>query len=172
LEDFFPSIHFGRVKGMFMSKPYELPLTVARDLANICCHPVTKTLPQGAPTSPVVSNMICGTLDFGLRKLAEEHHCTYTRYADDLTFSTTRKLFPKQIVEVIDPLDLKAGWKIGDAVQQVIIANSFRINQKKVRLRRLGQRFEVTGLVVGTGVNIPREYIRSVRGMLHAWEKH
>src|SRR5207302_1692057 len=89
LEDFFPTIHFGRVKGVLKAPPYSLPNEVAQTLGNICCY--KRALPQGAPTSPVVSNMVCVSLDSGLRHLAEEHACTYTRYADDITFSTTRR---------------------------------------------------------------------------------
>jgi RNA-directed DNA polymerase len=65
LRDFFPTINFGRVRGMFMSRPYNLPDSVATILAQICCH--KNALPQGAPTSPTVSNMICGQLA-GCRK--------------------------------------------------------------------------------------------------------
>jgi RNA-directed DNA polymerase len=166
LEDFFPSIHFGRVRGVFEAEPFNLCRGVAEALANVCCH--NKALPQGAPTSPVVSNMVCVSLDSGLRRLAQEHGCTYTRYADDITLSTTRRRFPKQLVSTPDD----SSWQIGDAVRQVIEQNSFRINGAKVRLRTLGQRHEVTGLVVGKGVNVPREFIKNVRGMLHAWETH
>lgn len=84
LENFFPSINFGRVRGMFMGKPYNLPASVATLLAQICCF--NNELPQGAPTSPIVSNMICAKLDSQLQDLAWQHHCFYTRYADDITF--------------------------------------------------------------------------------------
>jgi RNA-directed DNA polymerase len=93
LEDFFPCIHFGRVRGMFASAPYNLPVEVAQVLAQVCTH--EGRLPQGAPTSPIVSNIVCAPLDTGLRTLAQSHGCTYTRYADDITFSTTRKHFLK-----------------------------------------------------------------------------
>jgi len=61
LENFFPSINFGRVRGMFMHKPYDLPDEIATTLAQICCF--NNSLPQGAPTSPVISNMICAQMD-------------------------------------------------------------------------------------------------------------
>ncbi len=170
LQDFFPSIHFGRVKGVFAAAPYNLPDLVAQDLAQLCCH--NSKLPQGAPTSPIVSNMVCVSLDSGLRRLAERHGCTYTRYADDITFSTTRRAFPKQIVAVINDAGPRRALHLGDDLLDVITTNTFRINEAKVRLRMRGERKEVTGLIVHTGVNIPREFIRSVRGMLHAWERY
>jgi len=75
LKDFFPSIHFGRVRGMFIGKPYNLPPSVATILAQICCW--EGVLPQGAPTSPIISNMICARMDSELQKLARECRCTY-----------------------------------------------------------------------------------------------
>ena len=67
LEDFFSSINFGRVRGMFIGKPYNLPASVATVLAQICIY--KNQLPQGAPTSPVVSNMICAKMDSELQDL-------------------------------------------------------------------------------------------------------
>lgn len=167
LEDFFPSIHFGRVRGVF-STAYKLPLDVAQILAQVCVH--NATLPQGAPTSPIISNMVCARLDSALRGLAQNHGCTYTRYADDITFSTTRPQLPKQIATLKFDEAGKRRVLLGDALRQIIEGNRFKINESKVRLRVAGQRFEVTGLVVGRGVNVPREYVRGVRGLLHAWE--
>jgi RNA-directed DNA polymerase len=96
LKDFFHSIHFGRVQGIFMKPPYSIPREVAVVLAKICCY--SGRLPQGAPTSPIVSNMICARMDSELRKLAKEFKCTYyTRYADDITFSTTLSKFPPEL---------------------------------------------------------------------------
>lgn len=95
ISDFFGSIHFGRVRGVFMKEPYNRPSEVATVLAQICCF--SNKLPQGAPTSPVVSNMVCARLDSQLRLLAKERHCSYTRYADDITFSTRLTRFPSNI---------------------------------------------------------------------------
>src|SRR5579862_8029792 len=81
LENFFPSIHYGRVQGVFISKPYSLPPTVAKALAQLCCY--LGSLPQGAPTSPIISNLICGGLDAKLKALARAHRCRYTRYRSE-----------------------------------------------------------------------------------------
>jgi RNA-directed DNA polymerase len=170
LEDFFPSIHFGRVRGVFASYPYKLPPLVAETLAQICTY--KSVLPQGAPTSPVVSNMVCSSLDSALQQLAVDCRSAYTRYADDMSFSTTRKTLPQAIVEPSEDAKGKRIVTIGAPLRKLIESNTFRINEKKVRLRTVGQRREVTGLVAHDGVNVPREYVRSIRGLLHAWEKY
>jgi RNA-directed DNA polymerase len=68
LEDFFGSINFGRVRRLFLAEPFKLPNRVATVLAQICCH--ENKLPQGAPTSPIISNLICGRMDGQLKAFA------------------------------------------------------------------------------------------------------
>src|SRR5260370_19410686 len=116
--------------------------------------------------------MVGTRLDPGLRRLAQVHGCTYSRYADDITFSTMRSRLHEQIATGTVDGNGKRQVEVGTALRQVIDGNSFRVNERKVRLRVLGQRFDVTGLVVGRGVNVPREYVRGIRGLLHAWEKY
>ncbi len=89
LTDFFGSINFGRVRGFLMKdKNFELHADVATVLAQIACH--QNALPQGSPCSPVISNLIGHVLDIHLVRLASRNGCSYTRYADDLTFSTNK----------------------------------------------------------------------------------
>lgn len=96
LADFFPSINFGRVRGyLIKNRNFELHEDVATIIAQIACH--ESALPQGSPSSPVISNLVAHVLDMRLVKLAARAGCTYTRYADDLTFSTNRKNFPTEI---------------------------------------------------------------------------
>ena len=93
LADFFPSINFGRVRGFFIKdKHFSLQPPVATVLAQIACF--ENELPQGSPCSPVISNLIGHVLDGRLARFAKTHKCTYSRYADDITFSTSRKGFP------------------------------------------------------------------------------
>ena len=165
LENFFPSINFGRVRGMFMGKPYNLPDSVATVLAQICCF--KNELPQGAPTSPIVSNMICAKMDSELQDLAWNCRCFYTRYADDITFSTTLSEFPIQIAKVHSLLDVE----IGTDLEKIIKTNGFKINPHKTRAFSHQQRQEVTGLTVNKLPNVRREYIAQIRAMLHAWDK-
>ena len=169
LEDFFPSINFGRVRGMFMAIPYNLPPEVATVFAQICCF--ENQLPQGAPTSPIISNMICSRLDGELQRLARRRRCIYSRYADDITFSTSEKKFPTKLATKVDNEESLA-VSIGDELKAIIMANGFKINFKKVRLRDSSRRLEVTGLTVNKKTNVSRSYIRQIRAMLHAWDKY
>jgi len=168
LKDFFPSINFGRVRGMFMATPYGLHPEVATVLAQICCH--NNHLPQGAPTSPIISNMICGKMDSQLQRLAKDCKATYTRYADDITFSTTLSQFPRDLAYITNDED---GEKlvIGNSLLNIINTNGFEINQSKVRLQTRGNHQEVTGLTTNVFPNVDRTYVRQVRAMLHAWAK-
>ncbi len=168
LEEFFPTIHFGRVRGLFRSRPYNRPDEVATALAAICC--VDDCLPQGAPTSPIVSNMLCGQLDSQLLRLAAAYDCTYTRYADDITISTRRRTFPTPIARK-DPND-SAHTVLGATLQTIIQQNGFAVNEAKVRLQHRHQRQVVTGLVVNERPNVPRRLVRQIRSMLHAWERY
>jgi RNA-directed DNA polymerase len=169
LKDFFHSIHFGRVQGIFMKPPYNLPKEVAVVLAKICCY--SGRLPQGAPTSPIVSNMICARMDSELRKLANESKCTYyTRYADDITFSTTLSKFPCELAYTEDLGDLSK-LVVGGKLKSIIESNGFEINQDKVRLQHKSQHQEVTGLTVNQFPNVKRSFVREISSMLHAWDK-
>ncbi len=169
LKDFFPSINFGRVRGMFMAYPYHLNDKVATVLARICS--LRTCLPQGAPTSPIISNMICAKMDSQLQKVARDHRCYYTRYADDLTFSTSVKQFPTSLAVVIADATGQS-VHVGNELLEIIRENGFQINQDKIRLQTRGQRQEVTGLTTNQFVNVNRKFIRQVRAMLHAWRKY
>lgn len=169
LKDFFPSIHFGRVRELFMAEPYELPSLVATTLAELCCY--HNRLPQGSPTSPVISNMICAKMDVQFQSLAKNYQCTYTRYADDLTFSTTRKKFPSNLA-VFKGEEHEKQLLLGEAIIDIITENGFAVNFKKVRLQSNDHHQEVTGLTSNEFPNVRRTLIREVRAMLHAWRKY
>ena len=165
LKDFFPTIHFGRVRGVFKSTPFEFNDTVATTLAQICCY--NGKLPQGAPTSPIISNFICRTLDNQLRNFASKYRLSYSRYADDITLSTNINKLPKEVATFDDNGNILLSKELED----IISNNQFQINQDKVRYSLKNNRQEVTGLVVNTKVNVRRKYIRQIRAMLHAWHK-
>lgn len=169
LKDFFPSINYGRVRGMFMGIPYNRNAKVSTLLAAICC--AENQLPQGAPTSPVVSNMICAKMDSQLQRLAEENRCFYTRYADDITFSTDAKQFP-QALATTPSHDAPGSPAVGGTLESVIRSNGFEINLQKFRLQGRGVRQEVTGLTANRLPNVQRRFLRQVRAMLHAWRKY
>jgi len=153
LRDFFPSINFGRVRGMFMAVPYQRNPAVATVLAQICCF--DGGLPQGAPTSPIVSNMICAKMDSQLQNLAREHRSFYTRYGDDIIFSTFLSHFPPELAT----MDSSRRAEIGPALEQVIEENGFQVNPDKVRLQFHNRRQVVTGLTVNRFPNLSRRYL-------------
>jgi hypothetical protein len=174
LTDFFPTIHYFRVVGLFASLGYTVgdsrfsaaddARNVAPTLARLCCYtPDPKqwraVLPQGAPTSPAVSNLVCRRLDARLAGLAKRNKGVYTRYADDLTFSFR------------DPVGVDLGrfrwW-----VDQVCHQEGFFVNQKKFRVIRASQRQLVTGVVVNDELRVPREGRRRFRAILHNCRTH
>ena len=165
IKDFFPSINFGRVRGMFLAAPYKMNKKVATVLAQVCCH--DNYLPQGAPTSPIITNMLCAKMDDQFQRLADNNKCVYTRYADDITISTNLRIFPEAIVH-------NEGDKAvpGKEITRIIAENGFEINSKKTRIQNSQYRQEVTGLTVNEFLNVKRKYVREIRAMLHAWEKY
>lgn len=166
LKDFFPTINFQRIRGMFISRPYLVGESAATVLAQTCC--CDGTLPQGAPTSPIISNMICSKLDNELNRMAQQYQCVYTRYADDLTFSTNENVFPEALAKKNTDGSILAG----DEIARIISDNWFTINNNKVKLRRYDMRQEVTGLTVNKKVNVRRRYVKQIRAMLHSWERY
>lgn len=167
LSDFFGSIHFGRIRNLFKSSPFNFNQSVATILAQICCF--DNTLPQGAPTSPILSNMIAWKLDAQLQHLAKNTNCTYTRYADDISFSFTcnKQRLPESIVILKNNEDLP-----GLILNRIIEENGFKINLGKVRLCSKLSRMEVTGLTVNQFPNVKRSYVRQLSSMLHSWREH
>ena len=154
LENFFDSFHFGRVKGYFeKSKDFLLPREVSIIIAQIACY--NGRLPQGAPSSPIITNLICQILDLRLLKIAKKYKLDYTRYADDLTFSTNNDSF----------LDNQESFI--REVTAVISKAGFTVNEKKTRLLYRDSRQEVTGLVVNKKINVNRTYTRKTKAMAH-----
>ena len=165
LESFFPSVNFGRVRGLLMARPYRCSPEVATVLAQIACH--DNQLPQGAPTSPILANMVCWGMDSALQRLAGQCRSTYTRYADDLTFSTNRRDFPTELATIDD-----GEVRLGPELAAVLERSGFRVNARKVRLQTSEFRQEVTGLTVNVFPNVRRRYVRQIRAMLHAWRTY
>lgn len=165
LENFFPSISGGRIHGLFLKEPFCFPEEVANTLTNLVCH--NGTLPQGAPTSPILSNFICRKLDKQLSSYAHTHKLAYTRYADDITFSSTnRSAINSVIIE-----DIFTGvLTVSDPINEIITKNGFRINESKTSMMRKGTRQVVTGIVVNKKCNFRRSEYRELRVLFHNWK--
>ncbi|MDO9220795.1 MAG: retron Ec67 family RNA-directed DNA polymerase/endonuclease [Thiobacillus sp.] len=162
LHDFFGSINFGRVRGFLMkNKNFQLHPDVATVIAQIACH--ENKLPQGSPCSPVFSNLIGHSLDIPLVRLATSAGATYTRYADDLTFSTNKPCFPSRIA--VQTSDHE--WEPGHGLKRIVTRSGFSFNHEKTRMQYRDSRQEVTGLTVNRKVNVPATYRNTVRAMVY-----
>lgn len=170
LEDYFGHINFGRVRGLFMCKPFNMDPKAATIVAQLCTH--ENSLPQGSPISPILSNFIATDLDRRLTHLAKTYGLRYTRYADDITFSTSKRNFPISVGYFEGNNPITGNTVLGKVLEDEILASGFSINYEKVRLQIPGVRQEVTGLTVNEFPNVKRKYIRRIRAMIHAWKKY
>jgi RNA-directed DNA polymerase len=168
LKDFFPSITFYRIRGLLQAKPFNFSFEVATVFAQLCTH--GGKLPQGAPTSPFLSNQICRPLDRDLMSLAKRHRCTYTRYADDLTFSFSART-AERLPSSICSFDGGVAT-VGEELNTLIKSHSFELNEQKTRISSRHTRQEVTGLTINQFPNVQRKFVDSIRGALHAWQTY
>jgi RNA-directed DNA polymerase len=164
LTDFFGTFTFPRLYGFLMKDTgFLLPKKAATILAQIACH--EGKLPQGSPCSPVISNLIGHILDIHVAKLAAKHGCHYTRYADDLTFSTNKPEFPSAIARKVS--ETEHHWVVGTQLAGLIKKSAFEINPSKTRMQYCASRQEVTGLTVNKKINARSDYRHLVRSMAH-----
>lgn len=151
IQDFFPSIPQGAVEGMFREVGYSHSAATA--LAAVCCY--EGALPQGAPTSPILSNLVFRELDNQLSAEASRKEITYSRYADDLTFSAD--------------YDLSA---VTDWVEELLRTQNFSLNREKIHLYGPGTPKRITGLVVQNGtVRVPKAFKRKLRQEIYYCRK-
>jgi hypothetical protein len=149
-------------------------LDLANIIASICCTEMEverqnemkqwvlvkrNVLPQGAPTSPVVSNIVCQKLDFLLSAVANRFGLKYSRYADDITFSSMHNVYQEN-GEFLNELN------------RIIREQKFHIKESKTRLQKEGYRKEVTGLLVNEKANVQKRYIKQLRMWLYYWENY
>jgi len=167
-KDFFPTLNFARVKGLFKSLGYSQHISTI--FASICTEPdqdqvkldginyfVAKGdryLPQGAPTSPMLTNILCYKLDKRMAGLATKNGFAYTRYADDLSFSASG--------DSVENLT-----KLLFGVKGITKSEGFNLHPDKLRIMRKGSRQEVTGIVVNDQLGIKRKDLRKFRALLH-----
>ena len=160
--------NFGRVRGLFLNKPFNYSNEVATTIAKIVCY--KGRLPQGAPTSPIISNMICYTMDKEFDFIAKKNNCKYTRYADDITFSTDSEFFSNNIIEIKNDNII-----FSERIIKTLnggYSNGFRFNNSKTKLCKRYYRQEVTGIVVNRKTNVNKKYINNLRATLHNIQKY
>ncbi len=187
LKDFFPSIDQARVWGRIKVAPFNLESSdgrkkIANMIATLCCIPMeverfidgkwkkitTPVLPQGAPTSPTLTNAICERLDIRMAGVAKRFGLNYTRYADDITFSSKHNVteINTGVFEKIYDID----GAFDKEVRSIIKSQNFHVKESKVRLQKQGYRQEVTGIVVNEKINVNQKYIKQLRQWLYYWE--
>ncbi|MGF1581399.1 MAG: reverse transcriptase family protein [Gemmataceae bacterium] len=172
IKNFFPTVTFPRVKGIFRHAGYREPVAIL--LALLCTEPPReiverdgtkyfvslgpRCLPQGAPTSPGLTNTLCLRMDQRIHGLAKKLGWRYTRYADDLTFS-----LPEDHQN-----DMKVGTLMG-GVKMIVSDEGFEIHPNKTRIARKGRRQKITGLIVNGDKKprVPREVRRQLRAAIH-----
>lgn len=165
LKTFFPSISERRVVGLLES--LGVCSRVSAIIARICCY--DSHLPQGAPTSPILSNMICFRMDRELLGLAKKERCIYTRYADDITFSSYQPL-----TSLFDGTPPPAGnfdpEVLSTDLRRIISGNGFRLNSRKANYADRHSRRTVTGLKINEFINVDRRYVRNIRAAIYSIE--
>ena len=164
LENFFPSITKLMVRRALHRELGDR--LQSNEVINIICRICTvpdssgiEVLPQGAPTSPVLSNIVLKSLDKDMSKLAERMGCKYSRYADAIPVSHSKS------IRKMSPF-----WQ--SRIYNIIAKYGLKVNEKKTKTYVPGTRQEVTGVVVSDKINVPRSYIKQLRVLLHLWEKH
>lgn len=153
LKNFFQNISAKRVYELFLGPHFGFHPQIAQVLSLLATY--QGQLPTGAPTSPVLSNWICYELDQALMAHCESSGITYTRYADDLSFSADLP-FERSEIETLVAL---------------IEQHQFTINRRKMRLTGPNRQLQVTGIVVNERLNVDRRQLKKIRAMLHDAEK-
>ena len=172
LKDFFPTISYARIRGLFKSLGYSGQLSSI--LALICSEPrITEVeafgekyfaqrgerfLPQGSPCSPAISNIICRNLDKRLSGLAKKFQFNYSRYVDDISFSASSD-------------GVKNLNKILLYSRQIIRDEGFVLNPDKLRIMRKGRRQHVTGILVNEKPNVDKKTLKKFRALVYQVEK-
>lgn len=168
LKDFFHSFSEEKIKSGLSDPPFSF--IGDKDfrssiISKICTHSfntkngtVVSVLPQGSPASPVLTNILCLNLDISLFKLAEQYSMVYSRYADDITFSSDNNIFTDETFLL--------------KLNQIIEEYELKINTRKTRLQFKSSRQQATGLVINEKVNVSRKYVKEIRMWLYYWDKY
>lgn len=158
LSDFFTSITAYMVERSLTD--IGIPPVVSQTMASICTYPtidkgkLMNVLPQGAPCSPVLSNICASKMDARLRGLAKRFGVTYSRYADDMTFSSNHNVYQEDSDFMME-------------LAKIIEECKFNLNHQKTRLQKRGNRQEVTGITVSEKTNVSRKFTKNLRSDIH-----
>jgi hypothetical protein len=157
-----------------ITEPEKTKWSLANILSSLCCTELEverknengewvlvkrNVLPQGAPTSPIITNIICQKLDHRLSGLAKRFGLKYSRYADDITFSSMHNVYQPE-------------GEFLKELHRIITEQNFHIKESKTRLQKEGYRMEVTGLLVNEKANVQKRYIKQLRMWLYYWERY
>jgi len=160
IREFFPSIRAARIEQYFRKIGWNAEAALL--LTKLCTH--EGALPQGAPTSPRLSNLVNFKMDARLAGLAKSRRASYTRYADDMTFSFSRH----EVMTKVGPLPHDRFNDVISAVKVIAELEGYQLHtKKKLRIARRHDRQIVTGLVVNEKVNLPRATRRRLRAIEH-----
>ena len=155
LRNFFGTITYSRINGMFR-KGFGVGEEASKILSLLVCY--RGSLPQGSPCSPIISNMICKRLDTELYSFGKKCRLRITRYADDITVSSSGNYSFSKAYEF---------GNISGELVDIIIKNGFDINEEKTRALYYNQRKEVTGIIINEKINVPRKFVRNLRAQMH-----
>lgn len=150
IQDFFPSIDDKMVERVFCDMGYSDK--IAKELCRICTY--ESILPQGAPTSPMLANIVLASLDNEMQQYAEQYDLSYSRYADDLTISGNCDI-DVHVEAMINKVE-----RLG-----------FSVNKEKTHIMKDPHRKMVTGLVVADIVKVPKRYKRTFRQEIYYCKK-
>lgn len=163
LDNFFESVKVDVIVSYLCKPPYNFSIDVANTIAYISCVKNIKNnticLSQGSPLSPILSNIVCVDLDKKLNGLASFYRAQYSRYADDITFSSYNNIYSRT-----DEFARK--------VKIIIEESNFKINYNKIHISGPQSRHYITGIVANAKVNVPREYTDSIRNLLYIWKQY
>ena len=170
LENFFPTLTYGRVKGLFRSLGYSHELAtifailtteaeqkeVLVDGERLFIYTGKRYLPQGSPASPMITNLICRKLDKRMSGIAQTLGFTYTRYADDMTFSS----------DSYEKINNMLYW-----IKGIVKEEGFILHPTKTKIMKKGSRHEVTGVVVNEKLSVNRKELKKFRALLYQIEQ-
>ena len=167
--DYFPSITRRRIFGRLLAAPYDLHPKVAHAIASIATDENGR-LPQGSPCSPVIANIITAEFDSDVVKIVKVLNVRYSRYADDLVFSSDRDMHPSLAryprTQGLGPII------VGEALKDLISEHGFEINYRKTRLYSSWTRQLCTGIIVNnSALSLPRIYLRNLRAAIHTYSR-